>query len=561
MRRARPSPFLPRMIHDAAEIEDGAELECDLCILGAGAAGIAIALQFLAQPMRVVLLEAGRARFEAATQALYRGEVADPALHPPLDSYRQRRFGGSTTLWGGRCMPLDAEDFAARPWIQHSGWPIGPEDVAPWYPAAQKLCEAGDFDYSAASAVPGGMRPMLAGFAPAHFDTDGIERFSAPSNFAARYGHRLRASGSLRVILGANATEIETNADGTRAERVQVRRLSGGGFMLRARQFVVALGGLETPRLLLASNRQQAGGIGNARDQLGRHYMCHIAGTSGRLRLALPGGMVQHGYERAEDGTYLRRRLHLTAAAQAEHGVGNAVLRLHFPPIPDAGHGSGILSGLYLARHLLPFEYRKRLEGPASGTAAHLRNIVTDPGSALHFATDMLFRRKLAARKFPSVIVRPPGGIFTLDYHGEQAPNPESRVTLGTRRDALGMPQLHVDWRHSALDLHTAKTCFRLLAEDFGTWGRGWLEHDPAQIAEDMLRDGAYGGHHIGTARMGHSPATSVVDADARVHGMRNLSLAGSAVFPTSGQANPTLTLVALALRLAERLKREAAQT
>ncbi|MEI6160725.1 MAG: GMC family oxidoreductase, partial [Roseococcus sp.] len=106
---------------------------------------------------------------------------------------------------------------------------------------------------------------------------------------------------------------------------------------------------------------------------------------------------------------------------------------------------------------------------------------------------------------------------------------------------------------------HTAETCFRLLAADLGAWGRGWLDFEPAQLAQDMLRDGAYGGHHLGTARMGHSPTSSVVDAQARVHGIRNLSLAGAAIFPTSGQANPTLTLVALALRLADRLQREAA--
>jgi choline dehydrogenase-like flavoprotein len=122
------------------------------------------------------------------------------------------------------------------------------------------------------------------------------------------------------------------------------------------------------------------------------------------------------------------------------------------------------------------------------------------------------------------------------------------------------MPRLRVDWRHSALDLRTAETCFRLLAQDLAAWGRGWLEVGPAGVTPDMLRDGAYGGHHIGTARMGHSPRVSVVDVQAQVHGMRNLSLAGSAIFPTSGQANPTLTLVALALRLADRLKCEMAE-
>lgn len=546
------------MIDDAQDVEEGAALECDLCIVGGGAAGIAIALQFLHGPLRVILLESGREAFDPATQALYAGEVADPALHPPTESYRQRRWGGSTTLWGGRCMPLDPLDFEARPWMPHSGWPITAEELAPWYPAANALCEAGQYDYSAATALPGGMRPMIEGFAPAHFSTDGIERFSAPTNFATRYGHKLRASQAVRVLLGANCTGIETDRDGSRVDLLRVRTLGGRAFTVRPAQVVLALGGLETPRLLLASRGAHAAGIGNANDQLGRHYMCHIAGTSGRLRLTVPPPGVQHGYERTPDGIYIRRRLHLNAAAQAEHGVGNAVLRLHFPHIPDPSHGSGVLSGLYLARHLLPYEYRKRLESEGGHTLAHLRNLATDPGSAIGFAASMLFRRKLAARKFPSVIVRPPGGIFSLDFHGEQEPNPQSRVTLAGGGDALSMPRLRVDWRHTAGDLRTAEIAFRLLAEDLAEGGQGSLDFDAQTLARDMLRDGAYGGHHIGTARMGHSPRHSVVDADARVHGVPNLSLAGAAVFPTSGQANPTLTLVALALRLAARLRMEA---
>jgi choline dehydrogenase-like flavoprotein len=551
------------MIIDAETLDPDAGLEAELCIIGAGAAGITLALQFLRGPARVLLVESGRWRPDPASQALYEGEVADPALHSPPHTYRQRQFGGATTLWGGRCMPLDPLDFSPRPWIPHAGWPFGPEALAPYYPAANALCEAGAFDYSAATAVPGGMRPMIAGFAPRDFSAEGIERFSLPTDFAARYAHRLQASRHVTVLLGANCTGIETDPETGAVSRLRLAMLGGRRATVRARQVVLALGGLETPRLLLASRNggAHAEGVGNAAGLVGRYYMCHIAGTSGRLRLHLPRGMVQAGYEIAEDGTYIRRRLQLTEAAQAREQVGNAVLRLHFPRIPDPSHGSGILSGLYLARRLLPYEYRKRLTGEgAGGTWRHLRNLVTDPFSAAGFAWTMLRKRKLAARKFPSVIVRPPGNVYSLDYHGEQMPNPDSRVTLVQDRDALGMPRLRVDWRWHPLDLRTAETSFRLLGEAVAGWGRGRLVAPPAEVAADMLRDGAYGGHHLGTARMGATPATGVVDGEGRVHGARNLWIAGAAVFPTSGQANPTLTVVALALRLAERLRREIGQ-
>lgn len=557
------------MIGDAEGIEESAQLHCGLCIVGGGAAGITLALQFLRGPISVILLESGRRKPDPASQALYEGEVADPALHPPTDRYRVRRFGGSTTLWGGRCMPLDPIDFRRRPWVPHSGWPFAPEELAPWYPQANRLCEAGAYDYSAATAVPGGMRPMIAGFAPEHFSTDGIERFSLPTDFAARYAHRLERSGAVRVLLGANATRLETGGDGARVEGVRVRTLAGRGFTVRADRVVLALGGLEVPRLLLASRGDAGGdahadGIGNARGLVGRYYMCHMAGTSGRMRLAVPRSRVQNGYEVADDGTYCRRRLHLLPAAQERHGVGNAVMRLHFPSIPDPAHGSGVLSGLYLARRLLPYEYRKRLEAEVGGgarhTLCHLRNLARDPFSATGFAWAMLRKRKLAARKFPSVIVRPPGNVYALDFHAEQEPNPSSRVTLTDGTDALGLPRLRVDWRHTEGDLRTAQIAFGLLADDLARWGGGRLDWSPERLTADLLREGAYGGHHIGTARMAESPADGVVDPQGRVHGMHNLWVAGSAVFPTSGQANPTLTVVALALRLAAHLAAEASR-
>ncbi len=551
------------MILDADTLEQGASLEADLCIVGAGAAGISIALQFLHGPGRVVLIESGHDKPDANSQGLYSGEVANPDLHSPPDTYRQRQFGGATTLWGGRCMPLDPVDFRERSWMPHSGWPIGPEALAPWYAAANTLCEAGEFNYSASTAMPGGMKPLIAGFTPENFTTDGIERFSLPTNFAARYRHKLAASEAVRVVLGANCTAIETTPDGTLATTLKLRSLKGWEGTVKAARVVIAVGGLEVPRLLLACRGPgHEHGLGNANDLVGRYYMCHIAGTSGQLRFTLPREAIQHGYEVAWDGTYIRRRLSLTAEAQEKHGVGNAVMRLHFPRIPDPSHGSSVLSGLYLMRWLLPYEYRKRLAGPEgkglAPTLRHLRNMVSDPVSAAEFAATMLLKRRFATRKFPSIIVRPPGNVFSLDYHGEQEPNPESRITLsGTARDALGMPRIRVDWRWSALDIRTTEVAFRLLAEELARWGKGSLTFDPQELAHDMLRDGAYGGHHIGTARMGHSPTTSVVDADGRIHGMRNVWVSSAAVFPTSSQANPTLTVVALSLRMASALKRD----
>jgi choline dehydrogenase-like flavoprotein len=552
------------MIRDARTIAADAELTGDVGIVGAGAAGIALALRLRDSGLRVILLEAGFRQPDPPTQALYAAEVARADLHPPGERYRARRFGGSTTIWGGRCVPFDPLDFAPRPWVTDHAWPIAHAEIARHYPAANALCEAGECVYDARLAVPGGMPALIRGFSPAHFTSDGIERFSCPTDFAARYQHRLADSDRVLVLLGANCTELVADAQGSRIDHLRVRTLDGPAFRLAAKVVILAAGGLEIPRLLLASRARHAAGIGNASGQVGRHYMCHIAGTIGDLRLAVPRADIHHGYAVVEDGTYCRRRLALTEATQRQHRLANAVVRLHFPPIPDPSHGLGPLSALYLARPFISYEYAKRLTGGgAPGLRTWLRhagNVALQPLGTAGFLLHWLRHRTLAARKFPSVVVPPRGGRFSLDYHAEQQPNPDSRVTLGPGTDRLGMPKLRIDWRYSALDIHTAAQTLRLLQADLAAWGHGTLDYDPAGVERQILGAGAYGGHHIGTARMGASPASSVVDGDCRVHGMTNLYVAGSAVFATSGQANPTLTIVALALRLADHVARAVAR-
>jgi hypothetical protein len=360
------------------------------------------------------------------------------------------------------------------------------------------------------------------------------------------------------VLLHANVTNLASNPEGTRITGLEVRSLAGRSLQVEARDVVLATGGLEVPRLLLASRDRHAEGIGNAHDLVGRYYMCHIAGTLGDIGFA-DRNAVWHGYELSDEGIYCRRRLALTAAAQRALGVGNFVARLHHPRIPDPSHRTGILSLLYLAKPLIGYEYSKRLHStarPGVGMlAGHVRNILLDPVNTASFLLDWARRRSLADRKLPSIIARSKVGRFSLDVHAEQMPNRSSRVAVGTERDVLGMPKIKIDWRHCDADITTVKRALRALADDLAASGHDGLRYDETAVEHDMLRDGAYGGHHIGTARMAASPRHGVVDADCRVHGIDNLFIAGSAVFPTSGQANPTLTIVALALRLADRLR------
>ncbi|HWI82326.1 GMC family oxidoreductase [Ramlibacter sp.] len=551
------------MILDADTLDSNCCLHADVCIVGGGAAGISLALSLTGQGLSIILLESGRMHEHAPTQALYEGEVADERLHSPADKYRQRRLGGSTGIWGGRSMPFDPLDFETRSHVPHSGWPISYEDLLPFYPQANALSEAGRFSYDADEALGGVAPPMVRGFASDVVRTNGLERFSCPTNFGTRYERRLRVAPDIQVLLGANCTAIRLALDGRSVREVAAATLAGKRFGVAARTTVLATGGLETARLLLASRDVATRGIGNEHDVVGRYYQCHIAGNVGTLVFNGRPQDVRHGYEVTPEGIYCRRRLAIAAAEQRRHGLANCVARLHFSRITDPRHRNGVLSGLFLSRKLISYEYGKRLHDGADPTlglyARHLWNVMTDPVDTVAFLTHWATKRTLAQRKFPSVILRNRTNRFSLEMHGEQMPRADSRVTLTDKRDALGLPQLRIDWRYSPEDIASVRGTLDLIAQELARTGTGRLEYDADTLEADLLRFGAYGGHHVGTARMGTDPRTSVVNADCRVHSVNNLYVAGSAAFPTSSQANPTLTLIALSLRVGRHLSQRLA--
>ena len=551
------------MITRADSVGMGACLQADVCVVGGGAAGISLTLALSGQGLKVIMLESGYFGEHAPTQSLYAGEVADERLHSPLDKYRQRRMGGSTATWGGRCMPFDPIDFEKRSHVPDSGWPLCYEDLLPFYPQANALAEAGRFSYDADEALGSDAAPMIRGFNSPLVRTNGLERFSCPTDFGKRYSRRLQLAPDVQVLLGANCTAVRLQANGQAVHELEVTTLAGKRFRVVPRAAVLAAGGLETARLLLASRDVALAGVGNENDVVGRYYMCHIAGNVGTLTVEGRTRDVRHGYEIAPDGVYCRRRLAIVAEQQQRHGLANAVARLHFPSIIDPAHRNGVLSGLFLARRFISYEYGKRLNDGSATTLAtyarHLVNVLADPIDTTAFLAHWVTRRTLAQRKFPSVILRNRTNRFSLEVHGEQMPLADSRVTLAGRTDVLGMPQLRVDWRYSRADIESLQRTLDLMAQAFSHSGAARFDYDRETLEEDLMRFGAYGGHHIGTARMGSDERTSVVNADCRVHSVQNLFIAGSAVFPTSSQANPTLTLIALALRLGKHLSRRLA--
>ncbi|AQR61193.1 hypothetical protein BZG35_05655 [Brevundimonas sp. LM2] len=544
------------MIGSIADLT-GSDRIYDVVIIGGGAAGLSIAAALIGSPLRVLVLEAGGRKPDKTGTEVFEGTVADGSVHPFLHTYRVRAIGGASRIWGGRCIPYDPIDFASRPWVAGPGWPFGREVLDPWYRQAQIAIEAGAFDYDPATTLPDDQAEFAPGLDGETVRTR-LERFSKPTDFWRRFGQDITRASNVDVVLNAPATAIRLAQDGATVDHVEVALPDGARTQVRGRQVVVAMGGLESVRLLLASNDIRPAGVGNDHDQLGRHYMSHLAATSGTVTFHAPAKAIRWDYQKDADGIYVRRRIAITEEAQTRMHSLNTVFRTHLPDPADPGHGNAILSAMYLVKDLVLYEYSRKFRENKAGLGLygrHLLNVLRNPFALAGFGEGWVRKRILADRKLPSVVLGSRTNAFALEFHAEQEPNPESRITLSRERDAYGMPRMSVDWRTTALDMESLKASYAALAERLEQSGAGRLDYDPDEVVAQARKEGAYGGHHLGAARMSRDPRQGVVDPDCRVHGVDNLFIASGAVLPTSSQANPTLTIVALALRLADHLK------
>jgi choline dehydrogenase-like flavoprotein len=523
------------MIEAADRVPRATALEADVCVVGAGPAGIALALSLSGKGLRVVLLEGGRHSHDRAAQTLYAGDLAGTRVHAPLHQGRTRGLGGTSARWDGRCVPFDAIDFEERAHMPHTGWPISFEGLLPYYARAHAWVEAGAFAYDGHQVFPG-RADMVHSLQSTVLRTSGLERFSCPTHFGKRYRKRLELAPDVRVFTGAHATFLRADPTGATVRAVEVRTLAGSGFTVCAKAVVLAAGALETARLLLGSNDVVPPGLGNQLDVVGRYYQSHLVTHAARLELRPSAAATRFGYERAADGAYCRRRVTVDGAEQRKRGLHNTMIRLQpqdSPALPRAAAG-----------------WPRLLEQ----LRQQARGAVAAPMQLPLLATRWMRHRALAERKLPSVFGDAQGHRFTVELQSEQQPLPSSRVMLADGVDALGQRRLRVDWRCCLADVESVLRTLRLVAHEVARGGVGSLDYRPELVEQDLASQGALAGHHIGTARMGIDPRTSVVDAQCKVHTVDNLYVAGSAVFPTSSQADPTLTVLALSLRLADRL-------
>jgi choline dehydrogenase-like flavoprotein len=496
------------LLIDAETLGNGSLIEGEIVIVGGGLAGITLARQLGDAGHDVVVLESGGEKPDERTQALYAGTMTlsgNGSGSRQLNEYpitsRVRCFGGSGNVWGGKCGPLDPMDFEKRAWIPYSGWPFGRRALQPYYDRACALLELPNFD--APNGGISGMRDgVFAGRTEAFTPRPRCYSSYTGANDGKQYDAFKRAAAEhhrIRTYLHANLTHIRMRSDGEQVESLHIRCLDGREHTARARTYVLATGGIENARVLLASNDVHVTGIGNHSDWLGRGF----AGHSTVSQADAPSvWLMRDAAEIAAYDTQPRNRPHVVI------GASDAVQT----------RTQGV-------------NFTTTLAGPM--------NAASDSSSAV---------QTLAARLSGSRVQAHRGAYFML----EQTPNRSSRITLTAERDALGMPRVHIDMRYNALELDCLARMVALLARELGRLEVGRVRWTARR--EELIELMSLSRHHMGVTRMAVSPSDGVVDPHCRVHGVRNLYVAGSSVFPTSGIVNPTLTLLALAYRLGDHL-------
>jgi choline dehydrogenase-like flavoprotein len=526
------------VIHDFGRAGAGFAPEAqvwDVCIVGAGAAGLALAAEFIDGPAQVLLVESGRHDTDAYGEELNQLDCIG-VRHDGWREGRVRSLGGTTRAWGGQIIPLRASELDPRPWVPNSGWPLKLQELQPYYRRAEQLLRVEGPPYDEAVWSRLGIQPPA--FDPQSFRV----RFSqwaalGRRNFAVLWRRELERSRHVSVLIDATAVSLRCSPGGGHCQSLEVSSRSGRKASIRAWSFVVACGAIETARLLLSSRDGNGGSVANSSGLVGRFFQDHVSYIAGEVE-PTSRRLVQHLFDpRYIGSTMYSPKLEPTDATMQRERWLNVMGHVAFQ-IPDA-------LGWMELRRILRSLQAGRLQLPSRDEAiAMLRGSLE--------LTRLVLTRYLAHRRRS-----PDSGRIRLLIDSEQAPDSASRVLLDSGVDSVGMPRARLDWRVGELECRTLTEFARRVALEFERVGLGKIRlagapdfdlRDTPGAARDIF-------HHMGTARMSTNPRMGVTRPDLRCHDVDNLFLAGAAVFPAGGIANPTFTALALSIRLADQLK------
>jgi choline dehydrogenase-like flavoprotein len=519
------------MIEDLRTAPDNLLLEADICIVGAGPAGVALATALMGSGLRTILLESGGLSIEPPSQKLNIAENLG-LPHGGAVGGRARVLGGAGRLWAGQCLRFDAIDFEQRPWVPRSGWPITLESMEPFYQAAERFfrvenqpTDARFYDLFGQKAPDWSQNSIYS-----------MSTVITPEIDVGRYHRRaLKQAADVRVVLHANVVHIDT--EGEKATGLSLRTLDGHNAEVRARTYVLCGGGIENPRLLLASAKQRPAGLGNARDLVGRYFQEHPNGLTATLEGGDPA-QLQRQFRMLYGKYKFFPKFRLSEAAQRAHEVLNVNAHLRFKGAAEEGVTAARAAIKTLRQRQIPSDIGRTFQSLLRGSKE---------------VAQLALSRRYTALDAPS-----PREI-RLQCYLEQSPNSDSRIRLGQEVDAVGVRRAAVDWQLSDIERRTAQVMTELVAGEFSRLGLGmirpdaWL-YDSSGDWKSRLTD-CY--HHAGTTRMAEDSSQGVVGPTLEVFDVAGLYVCGGSVFPTSGYANPTLTIVALAFRLADHLRKK----
>jgi choline dehydrogenase-like flavoprotein len=518
------------MLIDGRSVPSGSTLQSDVVVVGSGPAGLTLAQELASHSIKVTLLEAGGKNHNRADNAALDGDGSGAPF--PLVRSRRRGFGGTSGHWepetGLRVRPLDAIDFDARPGRPNDSWPFRPDELAPHYERAHEIIglRSGytpDRWFTAGSPTPlawdGG--PQLAMF-----------QFADHDCFVRRY-EAIQGSRHIDLVFRAAVGEIVLGGDGSAVERMVVFGEHGRRWDVKAKVFVLACGGIDNARILLASPGRTGAGVGNEFDNVGRYFMDHLSVDTGVIVPRAPISAGVFGHHRNGSGHY-QPMLWLGSDVIAREGLPNAAFWVEERPSRYTSDGVSAARSLRLAIH----------GRPRQDVGARLAGALKGSGDLVAYSAERLLPR-LGRR------------VLGMRIMTEQLPNRDSRIKLSPRRDALGIPLVDVDWKITSADLDVISEHQAHLARLLDARGVASLasRFDRRQHRLPVMSN--Y--HHLGTTRMHVDARSGVVDPEGRVHSTMNLYAVGGSMFPTGGYLNPTLTIVALALRTADVLRRQLA--
>ena len=513
---------------DARTDDLGEQVTADVCIVGAGAAGITLASNLAAGQLRVVLLESGGMELDGQTQQLYQGlNVGLP--YYDLLACRLRYFGGTTNHWAGYCRANDPEDYVGRPALDVPAWPVGEAEISPYIATAAKQLGIAPEGFDAAFHLQQlGLPPEVLLESRSDKFVTKVFQISRRKKFQELYKDELESFDSLQILLNSNVTHIQLRDSGQTVDHLRIETLTGKTARVTARYYVLACHGIENSRLLLVSNDVQSKGIGNDSDHVGRYFMEHPHIFGSRL-IPAPGAFPDfYNYE-------ILKRINLNAnlSLSAEVLFEEQILQYYcrFNPIYRTDNVAGALRNLRRGA-MKPFDPE---------LVDDVATLLGDIGATAEAVADRLG----IDEEHPL--------YFELEHRIEQAANPESRVVLSDQLDRFGKPRADLHWALNEVDFRTFQRGQEIVVQELSALGLGRFE--VTELTPDYIREGVLGHyHHIGTTRMSEGPEDGVIDRNCRVHGVENLFIAGSSIYPSAGYSGPSMVLIGFAIRLAEHL-------